>query len=477
MSENEDNVVRRMAQMRQAFIDSLDERVAGLTMPIAALQAEGSDSDRRAALETLSNTAHKLVGAAGTFGLMEISAIARDVEQMAMNGLRDPHKITPADVAKLERLADRIDVVASSQSDAAVYDAPLWNLANRQAGEERTVIVVDDDPAFINHMERHLSLFGFKVIALLDHAELRRVLESTSPQVLMMDIVFPDATDAGVAAVRALQDAGVLDCPVIFVSARGDFDARLGAVRLGCMGYLVKPVDVVELVDLLEQVTGSVASEAYRVLVVDDDSYVSRFNAALLESAGIETAIVNDPLRIMAPLRELKPDVILMDIQMPQCNGFELAQVIRQDSNFFDLPIIFLTGSAVENAWLLAMESGANEFLLKSIAPNELLASVIGRARQSRVLGDVMGRLRGSEARFRSLAESANEAIMTIDQEGRVVYWNKAAEEIFGFTPNDILGARASILVPENERAEFQRGMDEFCKGGRCWRALVPGGR
>ena len=269
-------------------------------------------------------------------------------------------------------------------------------------------------------MRDQLTHFGFDMIAIADHRELRDTIAATPPAAVIMDVAFPGDFDAGVATIGALKDEDAVPCPMVFLSVRRDIPARLSAVRAGCDGYLVKPVDLIELVDLMNRLTKRMSEDAYRVVVIDDDPEVAEFNASLLARARMETAVVTDPMKVMAPIRELRPDVTLMDIQMPGCDGFELAKVIRHDKAFIQTPIVFLTGSDVKDAWRRAMKSGADELLHKDIDPAELLFSVLARARRARDLSSVITRLGESEGRFRAVTESAREAIITADEKGRI---------------------------------------------------------
>ena len=471
MDKDQKNIVRKMAQLRESFGATLVERIDEIDAVVGKLNDGLKGAEAATGLETLHHLAHRLAGSGATFGFAEVSAKAREIERHCLEFLDDPVRFTDA---AADALAESVIAMrADSAPDQAltITDSPLWGVTlhernNDDAGAKKTVIVVDDDVAFLNVISDQLEHFGFNLISLPDHEQLAETLKTVKPSAVVMDIVFPDSEDAGVATVKALRAKGALTCPVIFVSVRGDFEARLKAVRLGCDGYLGKPVNLLELVDILGRITERTADAPYRVMTVDDDPHVSGFYAALLEGVGITTCQVNDPAQALDAILEFAPDVVLMDAQMPVCNGFELAQVIRQNKNFLHLPVIFLTGSNIENDWLLAMRSGADEFLRKSIDPEELIASVIGRAERFRALNKVVSRLTASENRFRVLTETASDGIATVDELGRFIYWNKGAETMFGYRAEEILGLPAVQYIPENERPQFEKIIERFRTGG-----------
>jgi len=98
----------------------------------------------------------------------------------------------------------------------------------------------------------------------------------------------------------------------------------------------------------------------------------------ILEGSGMVTMTVNNPLEVMEPLVEFKPDLILTDMYMPGCNGMELASTIRQIGHAFSIPIIFLSSETDIGKQFQAMRTGGDEFLTKPVEPENLIAAVAG---------------------------------------------------------------------------------------------------
>ena len=167
-------------------------------------------------------------------------------------------------------------------------------------------------------------------------------------------------------------------------------EIRLEAVRAGSIAYLSKPVNIGVLVDKLDHLTSTQPVAAYRVLIVDDtDSHATHY-AAILEQAGMSVRVVNDPLLVMQPLLDFVPDLILIDMYMPGCNGAELAMVIRQMDAFIGIPIVFLSAETDPDKQLAAVGLGGDDFLLKPVAPQHLVASVSSRIKRSLLLRSFM---------------------------------------------------------------------------------------
>jgi CheY-like chemotaxis protein len=115
-----------------------------------------------------------------------------------------------------------------------------------------------------------------------------------------------------------------------------------------------------------------------RVLVVDDDINLSRLAAIILESSGkYEVMIVHESVRAVAAAVQFRPDVLLLDIDMPGLSGGDLARQAALESRLRDIPILFLTGLvSPEETRNGPVESGGQQFLSKPVDPGQLLAAV-----------------------------------------------------------------------------------------------------
>jgi CheY-like chemotaxis protein len=121
-----------------------------------------------------------------------------------------------------------------------------------------------------------------------------------------------------------------------------------------------------------------------RVLIVDDDVNLSRLSAMILEHSGAyEVLTEKDSLRAIAVARQFRPEIMLLDVDMPDKSGGEVAQEAKNDPVLRAIPILFLTGLVSKSeAGNAELESGGMSFLAKPVLPEVLLACVnklIGR--------------------------------------------------------------------------------------------------
>jgi diguanylate cyclase (GGDEF)-like protein len=127
-------------------------------------------------------------------------------------------------------------------------------------------------------------------------------------------------------------------------------------------------------------------------MIVDDSIALTAYHAAVLEQAGMVVRAVNNPLNVIASLQEFAPDLILIDLYMPECNGTDLASVIRQLEAYVSIPIVFLSAESDLDKQLFAMGLGGDDFLTKPIQPQHLISSVTSRIRRSLLLRSFMVR-------------------------------------------------------------------------------------
>src|SRR5690349_11731889 len=116
-----------------------------------------------------------------------------------------------------------------------------------------------------------------------------------------------------------------------------------------------------------------------RVLVVDDEPLVTRGLSSLLSRRGLVVTAVNDPLRFWTSLEEAKPNLVLLDLEMPKISGVELCRVIRNDRRWSELPVIFLSGHTDQVSVHRVFSAGADDYVGKPFVPAELMMRIESR--------------------------------------------------------------------------------------------------
>ena len=117
-----------------------------------------------------------------------------------------------------------------------------------------------------------------------------------------------------------------------------------------------------------------------RVLVVDDDPALAEMLTIVLRGEGFDTAVVADGTRALPAVRELRPDVVLLDLMLPGMNGIDVCRAIRSESG---VPIVMLTAKSDTVDIVLGLESGADDYIVKPFKPKELVARIRARMRRT----------------------------------------------------------------------------------------------
>jgi len=388
----------KMAELRGHFLDRLPQNLADARRFAGILTAAPSDV---AALDELFRACHSIKGTARSFGLAQIGEQAAIAEQ-ALTVLREVEPsgrepLLPGILPAVERHLKTIEKLSASARHIETHEipaeiAPAIDIETGPPPQDQKRIFVCDDDIQAEALAAQLSAFGYDVQIFHDRESLRDAVRDSPPSAIVMDIVFPGNSAGGTDLVAALRAEIPWTPPVVFLSGRQDFDARFRAVRAGGAAYFTKPIRGAELVETLDILTRAHDPEPYRILVVDDEPDIAAYHSFILEQHGMITRLLHEPQRILEILGEFKPDLVLMDVHMPHCNGRDLARVIRQVPEFVGLPIVFLSSETDKKEQISALQVGAEGFLTKPIAPDDLIFAVALRAERMRTLRSLMVR-------------------------------------------------------------------------------------
>lgn len=372
---------KQLRLLREGYARQLPDKLAQLEQAFAQHQAEGG-------LRQLRHHVHGLAGSGATFGFPVLSETARRLEGLISEAVDAEQALGPALCEEVHRLLGEMREAARLP---AVCQPPP-TLAQGIGVSRKLVYLVEDDAAQATELALQLGRFGYRVNTFATPDHLVTAVSNPALAAILMDIVFPQGDLAGAQAIMELSAAQHLKAPVIFISVRGDLASRLAAERAGAAAYMTKPLDVRSLISVLDDLTSDRPPEPYRVLIVDDTELLARHYAFALQSAGMLTEVVTDPLRILAHLSNFKPDLLLLDMYMPGCTGAELARVVRQMESHVLMPIVFLSAESDASKQMTALRLGGDDFLTKPITPERLVAAVTARLRRYRVLRSYMER-------------------------------------------------------------------------------------
>jgi two-component system, cell cycle response regulator len=243
----------------------------------------------------------------------------------------------------------------------------------------RTVLVIEDDPLNRKLIRALLSLGGYLTAEAGTAEEGLSLAREKRPDCVITDIRLPGMS--GLELTRVIKkDESLKAMPVIAVTAyAAEGDAR-EAVEAGCDAYITKPIasgSFLETISRLVEGTPDTGSTVpARILVADDEPMVVTTLAKVLRKEGYETLEAFGGEEAIRTATEDSPDLILLDVIMPDVNGFEVARRLKSDLRTVGIPIILVTGLNDPHDKALGLEAGADEFISKPFDSAEILVRI-----------------------------------------------------------------------------------------------------
>jgi hypothetical protein len=227
-------------------------------------------------------------------------------------------------------------------AEVAEESAPAEELGlGRPAEGANTVLVIDDDPMALDLMRRLLGREGFWVECASNGREGLRLARELHPTVITLDVLMPDLD--GWAVLAELKDDPALDdIPVIMVTVVDE--ERLGYLR-GAADYLVKPIDRARLTSALSKYRRD--HSPGRVLVVEDDAETRRMMRSTLEKEGWTVDEAENGRVGLERMAQRRPDVILLDLVMPEMDGFEFVEELAKREEWRNIPVLVITARTI----------------------------------------------------------------------------------------------------------------------------------
>jgi PAS domain S-box-containing protein len=195
--------------------------------------------------------------------------------------------------------------------------------------------------------------------------------------------------------------------------------------------------------------------------VVADDVVGAETLREMLERDRYEVDVTGSDLATIDGPQAPTPNLVLIDADISPADPFELLAGMRRRRPFHDVPVIFMVARDDAEGWVRGLESG-DDLIVKPFDAREVLA----RVERQVTVSKVRAALKESEAKFRSVMESAIDAIISADAQGRIRSWNSAATALFGHTEAEVIGRPLEVVIPERFREQHRAGVHRVSSGG-----------
>jgi DNA-binding response OmpR family regulator len=210
----------------------------------------------------------------------------------------------------------------------------------------------------------------------------RKQLYREHPSMLLLDPSVSSFEDS-LSLLAELKDRQP-PVPVLVFTEQTDLTNRLEVARQGGHTFLPKPMLPAQVLEAVTQMLQQTDPAEAKVLAVDDDPKILAVLQTLLSPWGLQVTTLEDPRRLWEALEAVSPDLLILDVEMPHVNGIELCQVVRNDSRWSDLPILFLTVYTHADIVNQVFTVGADDFVSKPIVGPELVTRVINRLERNK---------------------------------------------------------------------------------------------
>lgn len=314
------------------------------------------------------SAAHKLAGSLGGFGFSTGSKIAKQIENLLANSL----------LARVEIQQVR-ELTASLKAE--LQNQPFAEKVNNPLNKSFSLLIIDRDANFSQQLVTAAAQSGIETYVALNLDRARKIIAQESLGAVLFKIVFPDGKDLKFLEQLHREHPQL---SIVAIAENLKLLDRLEIVRKGgnlILQYPVEPNVAISAVAQLVQNSGSAA----KILIVDDDPQVLKSLEISLQPWGFKLTTLSQPTQFWQILEAVEPDLLVLDIEMPEINGIELCQILRSDRRWQQLPVLFLTVHQDEKTKHQAFAIGADDYISKPLIASELAERIINRLQRSQL--------------------------------------------------------------------------------------------
>ncbi|MBD2561803.1 MULTISPECIES: response regulator [Nostoc] len=319
--------------------------------------------------------AHKLAGVLGMFEQETGTQIAREIEQI----LDKDGELLPAQKRQIISLIQELGNLLN-----------LMKVANQTAtsiGEEINpkLLLIDSDLQLGSQLQQlaYSTEMRWQQITTLEGA--KNFLQTTSPDLVVLNVDEMGQREESLALMLDLA-THTPPVPVLALAVADQLVDRVTLAQSGARGFLLKPVTANQVWETASQILQFTRALTVNVLIVDDDPLILAALGPMLEPWGMRMTGLDNPLRFWEVLQSTAPDLLILDVEMPQISGIELCQAVRTDPQWQELPIVFLTAHREMETVQQVFAAGGDDYVVKPVVGAELLARITHRLERSRLL-------------------------------------------------------------------------------------------
>lgn len=366
------------SHLHDKFFESYKKRYHSMIK----LWQETRASQSETSLESFKFQVHSLKGESGTLGFNELFEIATQVDNDAraivnsgftrelvssidqsLNKLIAAHKQNPNPL-----LIHPDSKPAPVETESDKEEHILENLSDIK------IALVDDDRSVALALKELLSSFGFEAEYFDSIEACKAAIRSQHFDLVLLDVVMPNTSEAQVFEFAS--ECLMKGLKVIPMSSRDDLNTRLTAVRTGVHDYALKPVNINTLISKIRRTFRMDIERPFKIVLLDDQPNIGEYFTQVAIQQGFELNAFSDAKEFVENLNVSIPDIFLLDINMPDISGLEVAKILRHEARFEYVPIVFLSADHSLETKLKVLEAGGEDVISKSDSPEHIFAQI-----------------------------------------------------------------------------------------------------
>jgi diguanylate cyclase (GGDEF)-like protein len=334
------------------------------------------------ALQNIESLSRKLVATAEEHSLSSFEQLFN-----AMNDLKIAHQ----DIHKNHSEYFQITANTSNKKlpmESAKTEASIKNIAPKSPPPSTltneqgkvSIALIDDDIAVGSMTCKLLLDFNF-VIHFYQSLQLAKDgIAKTQIDLVLLDLTMRGTTEQQIFDFGKQLEAR--NIKTFILTSQDSLNMRLAAVRSNISAFVLKPINITNLVSDIRSTLMLDVVQKFKVCMVDDDATIIKYYKAALEQSGMQVHGLTRPEKLLGNLDDFVPDIFVFDMNMPNINGLELAKIIRQFSKYDSVPILFLSSNIELETKLDILEAGCDDLLPKNMDPKILTRQITARIKR-----------------------------------------------------------------------------------------------
>ncbi|MDJ0716363.1 MAG: response regulator [Prochloraceae cyanobacterium] len=242
------------------------------------------------------------------------------------------------------------------------------------------LLIINKDSEFTDRLIEEARANGMRTSTAPTVKAARDLLERKIADVMAIEVSFKNGCHSESLALIEELASQTPPLPTIAISDRGNFSDRLEFTRRGGHTFLEKPLTPTQVIEAVEGILKTKGIIKTKVMFVDDDRKLLKQLPILLKPWGFQISTSDNPQEFWDLLNKVRPDLLVLDIEMPEVNGLELYQMLRASPHWRKLPVLFLSDRSDDSHTKeRAFASGTEDYLSKPFVPEELANQIINR--------------------------------------------------------------------------------------------------